>query len=71
MMDEETIRSIKEEIEQDLREISRRDELLRTDYDFFKNHFHEEITAVQEALDTLMELHDEYEWSFDLEEALS
>ena len=62
----------REEMYQDMHEESRReayyDYKLRNDYDFFEQHFENEIADLYEAINLVRELHKEYGYEFSLDD---
>jgi len=62
----------REEMYQDMLEESKREEYLeskiRSDYDFFEQHFENEIADLYEAIEILRNLHESYGYQFDIKD---
>jgi len=62
----------REEWEQDMLEESRKEEYfeskIRSDYDFFEQHFENEIADLYEAIEILRNIHESYGYTFDIKD---
>ena len=62
----------REEMYQDMLEESRREEYfehkIRNDYDYFEEHFQDDIAILVEAINNVKNLYDEYGYEFEVKD---